>query len=298
MRNAERGFCDREKNQKGVSLIAALFIIIILAFMGVMFVSLIGTGSLTAVNDLQGTQAFYIAEGGLQYAGMKSFPNMSVAATGLGAGSFSVAVPTLTAAINNAVTTINVSSIDGFDATGGAFRVMLCDSGGNATPNITSASNSCEKLSFTGTTPTSFTGGTRGADGTAAAAHLQNAVVLMYTWDTTINATLNKNASPVQVFICVNSTARFAGSGIIRINDAGAIEDVLYTGTNSGAACGSGGCPGDCFTGCVRKAFTGVGSNHTGVQQIYPSEVSVLATSTGNAGNGVRRVQGGFMPLQ
>ncbi|MCK9419925.1 MAG: hypothetical protein M0R70_11165 [Nitrospirae bacterium] len=54
------------KHQKGVSLIAAIFIIVILAFMGLMFVSLIGTGSLTSVNDLQSAKALYIAEGGIE----------------------------------------------------------------------------------------------------------------------------------------------------------------------------------------------------------------------------------------
>jgi MSHA biogenesis protein MshP len=53
-------------NQNGVSLIAAIFIIVVLAFMGLMFVSLIGTGSLTSVNDLKSAQALYIAEGGIE----------------------------------------------------------------------------------------------------------------------------------------------------------------------------------------------------------------------------------------
>lgn len=54
-------------NDKGVSIIAAIFIIVILAFMGVMFLSLIGTGSFTAVNDMQAMQAFSIAEGGVEF---------------------------------------------------------------------------------------------------------------------------------------------------------------------------------------------------------------------------------------
>lgn len=284
-------------NQHGVSIIAAVFIIVVLAFMGVMFVTFIGTGSLTAVNDLQSMQAFSIAEGGLQYAGMLTFPNESVSTTNLGAGSFSVAVPTLTAAINNAVTTIIVSSTDGFDATGGNYWVMLCDAGGNATPNITASYNACEKMSFPGITPASFNGGVRGADGTTAVTHLQNAVVLMYTWDTTVATALNSNATATSLFICVGSTAGFVSPGLIRINDPGKIEDVLYTGTNNGAA-NCGGCAGACFTGCVRRAYTGVGSNHTGTPAIYQSEVSVLATATGILGNSVRRVQGGFMRLQ
>jgi hypothetical protein len=55
-------------NSHGVSIIAAIFIIVILGFMGVIFVSLISTGSLTAVNDMQSTQALSIAEGGVEFA--------------------------------------------------------------------------------------------------------------------------------------------------------------------------------------------------------------------------------------
>lgn len=55
-------------NQRGVSLIAAIFIIVVLAFMGVMFVALIGSGTFTAINDLQSAQALSVAEGGLEYA--------------------------------------------------------------------------------------------------------------------------------------------------------------------------------------------------------------------------------------
>jgi len=98
------------KGQKGVSLIAAIFIIVILAFMGVMFVTLISTGSLTAVNDLQSAQALSIAEGGLQYALMTgvtcsyNYPGIT-----LGGGSFttasrlSTAVTNTTAAVTSTV---------------------------------------------------------------------------------------------------------------------------------------------------------------------------------------------------
>jgi hypothetical protein len=56
------------KNNHGVSLIAAVFIIVILAFMGGMLVSLINTGSFSSTNDLQSVQALYVAEGGAEYA--------------------------------------------------------------------------------------------------------------------------------------------------------------------------------------------------------------------------------------
>lgn len=85
---------------KGVSIIAAIFIIVILAFMGVMFVTLIGTGSLTAVNDLQSAQALAIAEGGLQYALMTGVTcSYNYPGIALGAGIF-----TTTSQLSTAVT--------------------------------------------------------------------------------------------------------------------------------------------------------------------------------------------------
>lgn len=51
--------------QKGVSLVAALFIIVIFAFMGSMFLTFVNTGGHTAVEGLRSTQTRSIAEGGL-----------------------------------------------------------------------------------------------------------------------------------------------------------------------------------------------------------------------------------------
>ncbi len=58
------GKTGKQGSQSGVTLIPVIFIIVILAFIGVMLVSLIGTGSFTSINDLQSTRALYVAEGG------------------------------------------------------------------------------------------------------------------------------------------------------------------------------------------------------------------------------------------
>lgn len=79
-------------NNKGVSIVAAIFIIVILAFMGVMLVSILGGGTSASVNEMQSARALYIAEGGLEYALQAgTFCNYNVAATTLGIGSFTVA---------------------------------------------------------------------------------------------------------------------------------------------------------------------------------------------------------------
>ncbi|HWR73765.1 MAG TPA: hypothetical protein VN604_11400, partial [Nitrospirota bacterium] len=59
---------SKKQNQRGVSIIAAIFIIVILAFMGMMLVTIIGTSGMTAVGDYQSSQALAVAEGGMERA--------------------------------------------------------------------------------------------------------------------------------------------------------------------------------------------------------------------------------------
>jgi len=54
----------------------AVLIIVILAFMGVMFVSLLNTSIFTATNDLQSTQALAIANAGVEYEQMNLAQNI------------------------------------------------------------------------------------------------------------------------------------------------------------------------------------------------------------------------------
>ena len=173
MRNAEWGMRNYWRDQKGVSIIAAIFIIVILAFMGVMFVSLIGTGSLTSINDMQSTRALFVAEGGMERAvrfllsptltergacgtitGNPALTNTSLTPgqfTVIGSQSYSGGA-TLSGAIGSADTTINVSSTAGY----ASFGRILIDR---------------EAIDYNGTTAGSFTGAVRGRDGTTAVAH-------------------------------------------------------------------------------------------------------------------------------
>jgi Tfp pilus assembly protein PilX len=124
-------------NPKGVSLIAAIFIIVILAFMGVMFVTLINTGSFTSVNDLQSAQALYVAEGGAQAAKYQmstgtTCTNLTNTNVPLGPGTFTTsgaiftpAATTLNGAIPNpTTTTIPVISTLGYAPQG---RITITD---------------------------------------------------------------------------------------------------------------------------------------------------------------------------
>lgn len=165
---------DMVKKQRGVSIIAAVFIIVILAFMGTMFVSLIGTDSLTAVNDVRSTQALFVAGGGGEFARFQfksgtlcdALINNNIP---LGQGAFSTSGQrfgplgtTLTSAITNADSVIPVAAIAGFAPQG---RIRIDD----------------EEINYSGTSTfpgdcapygqPCFTRAKRGVSGTAAAAH-------------------------------------------------------------------------------------------------------------------------------
>src|SRR6266540_3373521 len=126
------------ENNRGVSLIAAIFIIVVLAFMGLMFVSLINISSLTAVNDLQSTQAFSIAEGGIEYGkevlasysfwyNFANDPFFLATNQALGNGSFTttINVPATTVRKSSGAgaNEIRVFSIDQFPSPGGTIYV-------------------------------------------------------------------------------------------------------------------------------------------------------------------------------
>src|SRR3989337_1377286 len=122
---------EKLQNQSGVSLIAAIFIIVILAFMGMVFLTLFTVTSSTSINELQSTQALYVAEGGMERS-IRYFTSPTLtervacasipaANTSLGSGQFSLtieagspfyssAATTLSGAIGVGDTTINVAS--------------------------------------------------------------------------------------------------------------------------------------------------------------------------------------------
>jgi len=115
------------KNQKGCSIIAAVFIIVILAFMGVMFLTMVNTASFTSVNDLQSAQALNVAESGIEYALNQFWTGTSCNSLGytnvaLGAGSFTTtgtlynpaAPATVSVVVNAGDAAISVTSVNGY----------------------------------------------------------------------------------------------------------------------------------------------------------------------------------------
>jgi hypothetical protein len=169
------------RNEKGVTVIAAVATLMILSLMGTVVVSLVGIENYSALHDAQSLQAQWIAEAGIQRAltymsreggncttisGQAPFTNVT-----LGRGTFTVTAtrynPTatsLSADITAAETTITVGSTTGYAPRG---RIAI-DS---------------ELIAYTGTTATTFTGAKRGVDdpsGTSAAAHTSGAAVSQY----------------------------------------------------------------------------------------------------------------------
>lgn len=212
-------------NSKGVSLIAAVFIIVILGFMGVMFLSMINTGTLTSVNDLQSGQAFSIAEGGLERAVYRlkngtscnpAFPtNLNETNVLLGQGDFDIAginytdsTAVLSAGINNVDTIIPVTSSVNFAPMG---RIMI----------------ESEIIDYHGISGNTLINAVRGVDGTTAVAHANTTPVAQD--QCRITATGNPLANPVQRVVERNLqnpgammvyAKEIAGAGVITFSEA------------------------------------------------------------------------------
>jgi len=166
------------RNEKGVTVIAAVATLMVLSLMGTVVVSLVGIENYSALHQAQTLEAHWIAEAGIQRAltymsredgscppapGAALFTNVT-----LGRGTFTVTATrylpsptTLSANITNTDTTITVGDTTSFAPRG---RIAI-DS---------------ELIAYTGTTATTFTGAKRGMDGTTAAAHSSGATVSQY----------------------------------------------------------------------------------------------------------------------
>lgn len=119
-------------SERGASLVAAIFLVVVVGFFGAIALSLIGTQSSSAFNETQSSQALYIAEGGAEFAQMALAQNLNwyrsptdpivTPATALGAGNFSVntylPATILRRRVTPAAMTIPVFTTDRFPATG------------------------------------------------------------------------------------------------------------------------------------------------------------------------------------
>jgi hypothetical protein len=166
---------NTKETQRGASLLAAIFLIVVVGFFGLIVVSLVSTQNIGSLNEIQSTQAFYVAEAGMEQAvsyllGPTLAPRTTCAglpgaATSLNPGQFqlnteagspfySTTATTIPAGgVTSVATTIPVVSTANYAPFG---RIMI----------------DRELIDYTGTTAISFTGALRGRDGTLATSHL------------------------------------------------------------------------------------------------------------------------------
>jgi hypothetical protein len=192
-----------------------------------------GNGGSAVVGNYQlttGNTTFTFGTGwGAGGYGGSTGPSASTALSGTLAA---IAFTSSTAALTTTSTTVSVVSTSGFTATGS----ILIET---------------EVISYTGVTATTFTGCTRAASGTSAAAHVTALGVSQYTTGVTINCT---------------SASVFAASGTIYIGS----EGISYSGKT-----------GTSFTGCTRAANGTTPSAHASADLI--SQFASTATGWGSA---------------
>jgi len=232
MRIADRGMPNRIKKQRGVSLIAAIFIIVVLAFMGLMLLSLFAGGSMTAVNEMQASRALYIAEGGEELLQRDLALNLdwyrstadpvASAVRSLGTGSFSASTTVPATMLRNRLKT-------------GVFTAMVYTTGRFPSAGYLQIEDdmagSAEFVQYTGTTGNSFTGLTRGITiGTVtngAGNHGRGSRV--YPVTTLMDALANSCASPASFRVAANT--KFLSGGTLDIEG----EEIGYTGSGTAA---------------------------------------------------------------
>jgi hypothetical protein len=247
----EEAAMRRLNNRSGVSIIAVVFLIVVVAFLGVIVVSLFTTQSAQSVGELNSTQALFIADGGIEYIFKnRTFPDYSMlgSTVTLGGGTFTVDSP--------AYTTVLVPAGAGVTITvnwTGWFTTYPTAGGGNVGIVLSGPS---EEIACTGMTATTFTGCNKLGGGALTGGQVVNTEVYPVT---RLNGALTPGACP----ITVDSTRGFLPQGVIKIDN----EYIHYTGTTATT-----------FTGCTRgfKGTSDVG--HGNMKSVY----QYVITSTGS----------------
>ena len=163
------------ERQRGASLLAVIFLIVVVAFFGTVAVSLVATQSFTSVNEMQSTQALYVAEAGLEraisyllgptLADRTTCAGLPGAATSLNPGQFQLNIEAGSPFYSAAATTIPAGGI-----TSGQTTIPVVSTVNYAPFGRIMIDR--ELIDYTGTTANSFTGALRGRDGTLAASHI------------------------------------------------------------------------------------------------------------------------------
>jgi Tfp pilus assembly protein PilX len=182
------------KTQKGYLLVTAVFIILLLGFIGLAMTSML-VGSSNATNNFEfADKAFYLAASGLEVAGHDLAKN-AVTCSGINGGSNYTTAPlfsgqftetstssvfstTLSSALTAAATSIPVASVSGLTSNG----IVVIDN---------------ETIAYSGISSLTLTNAVRGSGGTEASTHLNGALVSQNECVLTSVAGIPTIASPI-----------------------------------------------------------------------------------------------------
>jgi hypothetical protein len=225
---------ERGGGERGVSLLAAVFFLVIVAFMGTTMVSLMGTQSATSAGESTSTQALYIAEGGGEFAQRALAQNLNwyrsatdpivTPGTALGAGSFTVSTYLPATLLRRRVTpaspNVPVFTTDRFPAAG---FIQIDDITGSG-----------EFVQYTGVTGNTFTGITRdvtigGVSAGAAGTFSRGTHVYPVTTLATGLLSLGACGPTSAAAFNVAAHPKLLSAGTITIDT----EDISYTGSTT-----------------------------------------------------------------
>jgi hypothetical protein len=255
-------------NNKGLSLVFAIVILLIFAVLVAVLTSVVSTDADIAFHEFRSNEAQYIADGGIEYIfANRTFPDYSMigATVNLGGGSFTVDTPAYTTVVVPGPgvpdVTITVNSTNWFETNPapGLGTVGLIING--------------EEIECTAVNPaTQFTTCNSFSGGPVTGGQPVDTEVYPVT-HLNIGAPLLPGACPITVI----STRGFVPIGTISIDN----EIIYYTGTTATT-----------FTGCTRgyKGTTDVA--HPDGRSVYQYVISSTGTvPTGIIGNAQRVVR-------
>jgi hypothetical protein len=278
----------RTGNTRGVSLIAAVFLIVVLAFLGAAFVTMITSERLAAVNSVQSMQALSIAEGGVefeQFALAKSIDWYRAStdpiagdSLALGTGNFSATVRVPATALKRMLksgdATATVYTTAGFPASG---SLQIGDD----------AKAGAEYVSYTVLNATALTLTARGQSigGVATSAATFPRGTYVYPVSTLGGALANSCSSPAS--FTINANAKFLGAGTLDIEG----EEIGYGGSST-----SGGVT--TLSGIRRCVGPTASASHAASKPVTPvlnggasADMQSEVTSTGSVGAALRAVK-------
>jgi hypothetical protein len=218
-----------------MALVAAVFLIVVIAFFGLIMVSLVSTQSFSSMNEVQSDRAYYLAEGGMEFAQRALAENLNwyrsttdpilIPATNLGAGTFNVSMTLPVTMLRNRMVagapTMTAYTTGRFPAAG--FLQIDDDITGSG-----------EFVRYTGIAGNTFTGLTRGemvgTVGSVASDHSRGDRVYPVTTLVTNLLTLGVCAPMAAASFQVVAHPKFLTAGTIDIEG----EEIRYTGSTTG----------------------------------------------------------------